>query len=100
MQNAEEYGCQRIIVAVRQDDVQRRACTVSKDISVRLCVLKCAGKGRRSAECIVEGFKPGEKALNLNAMLDRMQDNEDNEMDPDSNLGMRKIRRSFEKAAR
>ena len=50
-----------------------------------MCVLKCAGKRRRSAECIVEGFKPGEKALNLNTMLDRMQDNVDNKMDPDSN---------------
>ena len=48
----------------------------------KLC-LTCAGKGHRSVNCAAEGSKP-EKALNLNAMLERMQDNVDNEMDPDS----------------
>jgi hypothetical protein len=47
--------------------------------------LKCTEMGHRIAECIVGGFK-SEKALNLNAMLDHMQDNVDSEMDPDSYL--------------
>ena len=49
--------------------------------------LKCAAKGHHIAECTVGGSKPGTTESNggkLAAMLDRMQDNMDSAIHPDS----------------
>ena len=41
-------------------------------------------KGHRIAECTAGGSEPGEKGLKLNAMLDRIREKVDGEMDSDS----------------